>query len=223
MIQFVAGTDHPVVIPAEEVELAGLLNVPRQARGLVLFVHGSGSSRLSPRNQFIAHMLQNEHYATLLFDLLTQEEDVVDESTLAFRFDIELLAKRLLAALQWAIKNPVLHKLPLGFFGASTGGGAALLAAAHPNSPIKAIVSRGGRPDLAGRHALALVQAATLLIVGENDGPVIDLNQSAFDQLNCEKEMVVVEGASHLFEEPGKLDEVAHLAIAWFNHRLTAA
>lgn len=220
MIQFVADTDFPVVIPADHVQLEGLLHVPRQAVGLILFVHGSGSSRFSPRNQFIAHMLQKEQYATLLFDLLTQEEDVVDETTMAFRFDIELLAKRLLSATHWAAENPVLHKLPMGYFGASTGGGAALLAAAQPNSVVKAIVSRGGRPDLAGRNALALVQAPTLLIVGGNDEAVIHLNQSAFDQLNCEKEMQIVPGASHLFEETGKLEAAGKCALHWFKKHL---
>jgi putative phosphoribosyl transferase len=155
-----------------------------------------------------------------LFDLLTADEDVVDQTTMSYRFDIELLAKRLLAATQWSIENPALHKLPIGYFGASTGGGAALLAGAQPHNTVKAIVSRGGRPDLAGRHALPLVEAATLLIIGGNDEPVIELNQSAFDQLNCEKEMVIVPGASHLFEESGKLEEVALLSAGWFKRYL---
>lgn len=220
LIQFVADADFPVTIPAQDVQLDGLLHIPRHAQGIILFVHGSGSGRFSPRNQFIAHLLQKENYATLLFDLLTADEDIVDETTLAYRFDIELLAKRLLNVTHWAVENPVLHKLPMGYFGASTGGGAALLAAAQPHSTVKSIVSRGGRPDLAGRHALALVEAPTLLIIGGNDEVVIDLNQSAFDQLNCEKEMVIVPGASHLFEEAGKLDEVAALALRWFKQYL---
>ena len=220
MIQYVADTDFPIVITTEDVSLDGLLHVPRQAVGLVLFAHGSGSSRLSPRNQFIAHVMQKHHFATLLFDLLTPEEDVVDETTLSYRFDIELLARRLKAATDWAIDNAILHKLPIGYFGASTGGGAALLAAAQPHAVAKAIVSRGGRPDLAGRHALVLVDAPTLLIVGGNDEPVIELNQSAYDQLNCEKEMAIVPGASHLFEETGKLEEVARLAVEWFEKYL---
>lgn len=220
MVQFTLDTEHPVHIPSEDVELEGLLHIPHHARGLVLFVHGSGSSRLSPRNQFIARSLQHLKFATLLFDLLTIDEDRVDETTMAYRFDIELLAKRLLSATHWTQENPALHTLPFGYFGASTGAGAALLAAAHNHNPVKAIVSRGGRPDLAGRHALPLVNAATLLIVGGNDGPVIQLNQHAYEQLQCEKELTIVPGASHLFEEPGKLEEVARLAMEWFDKYL---
>lgn len=215
MIEFVADTEHPVVIPCDDVELNGLLHIPRVVTGVVIFVHGSGSSRLSPRNQAIAKTLQQAKLATLLFDLLTLEEDEVDNKTSEYRFDIELLATRLIAVTKWLQANPVLHKLPVGYFGASTGGGAALLAAAREKKGVKAIVSRGGRPDLAGA-ALAEVQAATLLIVGGNDKTVIELNQQAFAILHCEKQLDIVPGASHLFEEAGKLEEVARLAQAWF-------
>lgn len=215
MVEFVADTDHPVMIPVEEVMLDGLLHIPRQAKGIVIFAHGSGSSRLSPRNQYIARELQEAQFATLLFDLLTREEDEIDNTTMEFRFDIAFLAIRLTAATQWLINNPVLHPLARSYFGASTGGGAALVAAAEEINKITSVVSRGGRPDLAG-DALYEVQAATLLIVGGNDETVIEMNRRALVKLSCEKKLEVIPGASHLFEEPGKLEEVAKLAKNWF-------
>ncbi|MBV9576038.1 MAG: dienelactone hydrolase family protein [Gammaproteobacteria bacterium] len=214
MVEFVADTEHPVLIPVNNIRLDGLLYVPHHATALILFVHGSGSSRLSPRNQLIARTLQQAKFATLLFDLLTIEEDKVDTGTLQYRFDIALLAERLIAVTKWALSNPVLHKLSVGYFGASTGGGAALLAAVKEKR-VKAVVSRGGRPDLAG-DVLSAVEAATLLLVGENDKQVIALNEEAFAKLECEKEMTIVPGASHLFEESGKLAIVARLAEKWF-------
>jgi dienelactone hydrolase len=215
MIEVTADTEHPVLIPCDGFQLDGILHIPHQVKGLVIFAHGSGSSRLSPRNQYIARSLQQAQFATLLFDLLTQEEDEIDAKTMEFRFDIELLATRLIAATNWMNQNPSIHALPKGYFGASTGGGAALLAAAVKPNLVKAIVSRGGRPDLAG-DALPNVKAPTLLIVGEFDETVIELNQGAYRQLDCEKNIIVVPGATHLFEEPGKLSEVALLANEWF-------
>lgn len=195
--------------------LNGILDVPVDAKGIVLFAHGSGSSRFSVRNQQVASVLNEVNIATLLFDLLTPEEEKVDEFTREHRFNIALLASRLIAATDWALQQPDLKTLALGYFGASTGAGAALAAAAEKRTIVKAVVSRGGRPDLAG-DALHTVPAPTLLIIGGNDPVVIDLNQTAFDQLTCEKRMVIVPGATHLFEEPGTLDKVADLAKAWF-------
>lgn len=221
MVEFVADTEHPVTIPCADVNLDGLLHIPRGATGVVIFVHGSGSSRLSPRNQYIARMLQHAKFATLLFDLLTQEEDAIDTKTMEFRFDIEFLSVRLASATEWLLNYPTLHKLPLGYFGASTGGGAALLTAMRMQDRIKAVVSRGGRPDLAGAE-LSGVTAATLLIVGGDDPMVIELNKKAFALLHCVKKLEIIPGASHLFEETGKLEEVAHLANAWFLKYLIA-
>lgn len=215
MVEFVIDTEHPVSIPAEDVMLDGLLHIPHDVKSIVLFAHGSGSSRLSPRNQFIARELQQQKIATLLFDLLTSEEDELDTKTSQYRFDIPFLARRLELATRWILNNPVLKKLPMGYFGASTGGGAALVAAAKLANVVKAVVSRGGRPDMAG-DSLAYVQAATLLIVGGNDEHVIELNKEAYGRLICEKKLVIVPGASHLFEERGKLEEVSKLAKEWF-------
>lgn len=215
MVEFVIDTEHPVNIPAEDATLSGLLHVPRDVKGIVLFAHGSGSSRLSPRNQYVARELQQAKLATLLFDLLTPDEDEVDTQTAEYRFNIAFLATRLEATTRWVMNNPVFKKLPVGYFGASTGGGAALVAAANLGSAIKSVVSRGGRPDLAG-NSLPQVKAATLLIVGGNDEQVIELNQQAYARLVCEKKLAIVPGASHLFEEPGKLEEVAKLAREWF-------
>lgn len=220
MIQFIADTDHPITLSDGDVELQGLLHLPRATKGLIIFAHGSGSGRLSPRNQMIASTLQQNHLATFLFDLLTKEEEAADAKTMEFRFDIEFLAMRLLMARTWALNNPVLHALPIGYFGASTGAGAALLAAVREPQGVKAIVSRGGRPDLAGFNHLPKVHAATLLIVGGNDETVIDLNQQAFAKLTCEKKLEIIPHASHLFEEPGALPEVAKLSAHWFNHYL---
>lgn len=215
MLEFVVDTEHPVTIPCDKVHLDGLLHLPRNLKGIVIFAHGSGSGRLSPRNQYVARTLQQLNFATLLFDLLTQKEDEIDTKTMEFRFDIERLCTRLLAATHWMLDNPVLHKLPIGYFGASTGGAAALLAAAREKKIVQAVVSRGGRPDLAGIE-LQDVEAATLLLVGGNDATVIDINQKALAELNCKKKLEIIPGASHLFEEPGKLEEVARLAGAWF-------
>lgn len=211
------GTDieYPVSIPVVKEKLDGLLFVPKAARGIVLFVHGSGSSRLSPRNQFVARVLKKSNLATLLFDLLTPEEEAYDEKTYELRFDIRLLAARLLHATKWIKEQVITSHLPIGYFGASTGGGAALMAAAREPDLVSAIVSRGGRPDLAG-EALQHVVAPTLLIIGGDDPAVIDLNMQAAEKLECTKQVEVIPGATHLFEEPGKLEKVAHLANDWF-------
>lgn len=215
MVEFTMDTEHPVMIPINSIHLDGLLHIPKGVTGFVIFAHGSGSSRLSPRNQYIAEVLQQSKFATLLFDLLTQEEEEIDDKTMEYRFDIPFLAERLLGATEWILMNPMLNKLPISYFGASTGGGAALVAAAKEKERVKAVVSRGGRPDLAG-DALKNVKAATLLIVGGDDEPVIELNKKAYGQLHCEKELEIVPGATHLFEEPGKLEIVARLADEWF-------
>lgn len=201
-----------VHIPAGPVAIEGMLEIPGHAVGLVLFAHGSGSSRHSPRNNFVAGALRAAGVGTLLMDLLTPEEDT-DYSR---RFDIGLLTRRLLDAARWAGEQDATKRLPLGFFGASTGAAAALEAAAALGDRTRAVVSRGGRPDLASAQALAAVSAPTLLLVGGYDDGVIDLNQQAYDQLHCKKEMVIVPGATHLFEEPGTLETVAAHAAGWF-------
>jgi putative phosphoribosyl transferase len=200
-----------VLIQADAVELQGLLRKPRAASAVVLFAHGSGSSRLSPRNSFVAERLREAGLCTLLFDLLTEEEEKFDALTAELRFDISLLTARLSAATEWALRAPQLRGLAVAYFGASTGAAAALTAAAR----VTAVVSRGGRPDLAGA-ALPRVRAATLLIVGGNDPQVLALNQQALRQLRCEAELAVVPGATHLFIEPGALEQVASRATAWF-------
>jgi len=205
-------------IPAGTVTIEGMLEIPERAVGLVLFAHGSGSSRHSPRNNYVAGVLRQAGVGTLLMDLLTPEED----SDYARRFDIALLTQRLLDAARWVVSQAPTRDLPLGFFGASTGAAAALEAAAMLGADAKAVVSRGGRPDLASREALATVTAPTLLLVGGFDDVVIDLNQQAYDQLRCEKELVIVPGATHLFEESGTLEEVARQAAAWFARHLPA-
>ena len=192
-------------------KLEALVGVPEEAKGLVIFAHGSGSGRLSPRNNHVAQALRCAGLATLLLDLLTPAE----ERDRANVFDIALLASRLSLATDWAAEQPGLASLPVGYFGASTGAGAALVAASSSDARIAAIVSRGGRPDLAG-DALARVRAPTLLIVGGLDGPVIDLNRRARERLTAHSKLVIVPGASHLFEEPGTLDEVVRHATAWF-------
>lgn len=202
-------------IPCQDAHLEGILNLPENTRGLVLFVHGSGSSRFSSRNQFVAEVLNTARLGTLLFDLLTAEEDAIDTRTREFRFNIPLLADRLLDVIAWCRQDPRVHDLPLGLFGASTGAAAALIAAAKDPKQVKAVVSRGGRPDLAEEYLLQ-VRAPTLLIVGENDHEVIILNQNAYAQMPCFKEIAIVPGATHLFEEAGSLDEVARLAKSWF-------
>lgn len=201
-----------VHIPADSVTLEGELFLPSPGSGIVLFAHGSGSSRLSPRNLFVAEVLQRNGIGTLLFDLLTREED----QDYAMRFDINLLTQRLLAATQWLQKKPEVSGAPLGYFGASTGAAAALQAAATQGKEIAAVVSRGGRPDLAGNAALRQVTAPTLLIVGGADYGVIELNQQAFVVLHCTKTLTLVPGATHLFEEAGTLEKAAQHAVDWF-------
>jgi alpha-beta hydrolase superfamily lysophospholipase len=202
-----------ILIPIDGLELEGEINVPAKAPGVVLFAHGSGSSRHSRRNQFVARTLQWRGLGTCLFDLLTPLEETEEENTGHLRFDIQLLADRLLGAARFIHQQMPDKKI--GFFGASTGGGAALVASTQSEAPIAAIVSRGGRPDLAA-EALPLVSVPTLLLVGSADEAVVPLNQQAFEQLHCEKEMKLIPGATHLFEEPGALDQVAELAAAWF-------
>lgn len=209
-----------VHISLDHQRLEGELIIPEQARGLVLFAHGSGSSRFSPRNQFVAHYLNQQKLATLLIDLLTEEEDVIDEQTRAFRFDIDLLAERLLVVTDWLLQEASTRTLRIGYFGSSTGAAAALIAAAKKGSQVSAVVSRGGRPDLAELY-LPRVTAPTLLIVGGNDSVVIELNQQAYAALACHKEMKIVPKATHLFEEPGTLDQVAKLAGQWFENYLS--
>lgn len=204
-----------VQMPLGEVTLAGDLEIPLDAEGLVLFAHGSGSSRHSPRNHAVARVLRSAGCGTLLFDLLTREEETEDAYTGHLRFDIRFLAKRLGAATHWARARMETLQLPIGYFGSSTGGAAALVAAAEPGSEVRAVVSRGGRPDLAG-EALPHVQAPTLLIVGACDDIVLELNERAFAKLRCESDLAIIPGATHLFEEPGTLDEVAALAAQWF-------
>ena len=215
MVNFATDTEHPVIIPSAQVHLDGFLHIPQHATGLVLFVHGSGSSRFSKRNQHVARILNQAHLATLLFDLFTPEEEAIDSRTAELRFDIEFLASRLLDVTKWCTKQLVTHSFPIGYFGASTGGGAALVAAAQELTTVKAVVSRGGRPDLANTF-LPKVKAPTLLIVGGNDVPVIQMNEEALSKMHCIKELKIVPGATHLFEEPGTLDQVAELSKAWF-------
>jgi dienelactone hydrolase len=210
-----AARETGVRVSAAGVTLEGSLGVPEGARGVVLFAHGSGSSRHSSRNRHVAGELRRAGLGTLLIDLLTADEEAVDLQTRHLRFDIPLLADRLAGATEWLGAQPETNGLPVGLFGASTGGGAALVAAARRPERIGAVVSRGGRPDLAG-DALPRVRAPTLLIVGGDDLPVIGMNRAAFAALRCVKEMEIVPGASHLFEEPGTLERVAELASAWF-------
>jgi len=204
-----------VRIAAGDAILDGDLTVPDGARGTVIFAHGSGSSRLSPRNRYVAQVLQEAGLATLLMDLLTPTEERVDARSAALRFDIGFLSRRLVQATRWVLQQEQTRQLPVGYFGASTGAAAALVAAAELPGFISAVVSRGGRPDLAGQ-ALRMVVAPTLLIVGGNDLQVLELNRSAMQLLRGPKELVVVPGASHLFEEPGALEKVAQLARDWF-------
>jgi len=211
-----------VRVAAGPVMLDGNLSVPEGARGIVLFAHGSGSSRLSPRNRHVAQLLNQATLATLLVDLLTSDEEAVDRQTAQLRFDIGLLAERLVGVTDWLAENPETRHLRIGYFGASTGAGAALVAAAERPDAVGAVVSRGGRPDLAG-SALTRVRAPTLLIVDGNDIQVIALNRAALAQLRCEKQLVIVPGATHLFEEPGALEQVALLARNWFERHLARA
>ncbi|MBN2701920.1 MAG: dienelactone hydrolase family protein [Methylothermaceae bacterium] len=206
---------HELYVQAGETELAGNLTVPEHAKGVVAFAHGSGSSRFSARNRYVAGVLNEAGLATLLFDLLTDAEEVIDQRTRELRFDIGLLSQRMVDAIDWLLKQPVLGDLPVGLFGASTGAAAALNAAAARPEKVKAVVSRGGRPDLAP-EALPLIQCPTLLIVGGNDPAVIEMNKQAANRLAAPHELDIVPGATHLFEEPGKLEEVARLARDWF-------
>lgn len=210
-----------VRVPTAGVSLEGNLVVPEGARGVVLFAHGSGSSRFSSRNRFVAEELQEAGLGTLLIDLLTADEEAVDVHTAHLRFDIGMLADRLVGTIDWLRRNPDTGELDVGLFGASTGGGAALVAAAERPEEVGAVVSRGGRPDLAG-DALPHVRTPTLLIVGGNDVPVIGMNREAMARMKAEVELEIVPGATHLFEEPGKLEEVARLARDWFLRHLGA-
>jgi pimeloyl-ACP methyl ester carboxylesterase len=215
-----SGLGSTIRISADGVILDGNLKLPLQASGVVLFAHGSGSSRFSKRNQYVADMLWGMGLATLLFNLLTGEEAALDEKTMLLRFDIRLLARRLIGATDWIKEQKNIGELPLGYFGASTGAAAALAAAAERPQIVKAVVSRGGRPDLAGGE-LPQVQAATLLIVGGDDYEVIELNRAALEKMTINtKEMVIVPGATHLFPEPGALEEVARLTTNWFRRHL---
>jgi putative phosphoribosyl transferase len=204
-----------VQIHAGRAVLSGNLNIPENANALVLFAHGSGSSRHSPRNQFVARTLNDAGLATLLFDLLTQEEEAIDTQTRELRFNIHLLAERLVHATKWAKQQEETRDLRIGYFGSSTGGAAALVAAVELPQDIGAVVSRGGRPDLGG-EALPKVKPPTLLIVGGNDDIVIELNEQARDRMRCEVKLEIVPGATHLFEEAGALEQVAKLANDWF-------
>jgi pimeloyl-ACP methyl ester carboxylesterase len=199
--------------------LNGDLRMPTNARGLVVFAHGSGSSRFSPRNREVAEFLGNRRFATLLLDLLTNREEAVDNVTAQFRFDIPRIGPRVTAAAEWVATRADLRSLPVGCFGASTGAAAALMAAAERPDLIAAVVSRGGRPDLA-RPALARVKAPTLLIVGGYDAPVIEMNRDAMRQMTAHVELEIVPGATHLFEEPGTLEQVCELAADWFERYL---
>ena len=210
-----------VRIPAADITIEGDLVAPSTATGLVIFAHGSGSSRFSRRNRAVADVLSNGGFATLLLDLLTREEEAVDQHTGQFRFDIERLAARVIAAIDWSGTQRALAPLPIGCFGASTGAAAALMAAAARPARVRAVISRGGRPDLAG-DALPRVEAPTLLIVGGHDEPVIDLNEEARRRLRAPAQTVIVPGATHLFEEPGALEQVARLALEWCRLYLTS-
>ena len=216
-MQQIANTSQ-VIIDTRDAQLAGTLTTPKAAVGIVLFAHGSGSSRFSPRNQFVAQRLNEGGLATLLFDLLTAQENLVDEQTMALRFDIDLLSRRLIGAVDWVKTQPQIQTLPIGLFGASTGSAAALNAAAQCKEAVKAVVSRGGRPDLASN--LSQVQAPTLLIVGGLDEQVIKLNEAAAAQLLAEYRINIVPGASHLFEESDTLENVATMASDWFQEYL---
>lgn len=206
-------------IPVNKATLEGNLQIPAGARGIVLFAHGSGSGRFSPRNRYVAKMLNKAGIATLLIDLLTREEEEEDYATGEYRFDIELLAKRLEAATDWLKIKPVTKSLAIGYYGASTGAAAALIAAAKFPKEVKTVISRGGRPDLAS-HYLRKVKAPTLFIVGGRDTVVLDLNKRAMEEIAAEKKLEIISGATHLFEEPGKLEEVARLSVEWFSEHL---
>lgn len=208
-----------ILIQVGNATLGALLTVPFDARGIILFAHGSGSSRFSPRNQFVSQYLHDENCATLLMDLLTPQEEAIDNETRELRFNIPFLAERLLGVTDWLNTQAEVRHLPIGYFGASTGAAAALIAASEKGDFIKAIVSRGGRPDLAS-HSLAKVVSPTLLIVGENDFGVVELNEKALEMMHCKKKLEIIPGATHLFEEPGTLERAAHAAALWFSAHL---
>ena len=208
-----------IIIPIRKLELGGELEFPPKPLGLVLFAHGSGSSRHSPRNQYVARVLREAGIGTLLFDLLSPAEEVAEAETRHLRFDIRLLGERLVGATRWALDKATPGEMNIGYFGASTGAAAALVAAGELGEAISAVVSRGGRPDLAA-EALERVRAATLLMVGGEDRPVISLNEEAYERLDCDKALRIVPGATHLFEEPGKLEIVARMAAEWFASHL---
>ena len=211
--------ENEILMPVGDVTLDGELQIPPNATGVVLFAHGSGSSRFSPRNQFVARMLREAGLGTLLFDLLTREEEMIDSFTRHLRFDIVLLSERLVAATHWIENVEAVRGMRLGYFGSSTGGGAALMAAAKLGETIGAVVSRGGRPDLASAW-LPKVTSPTLLLVGELDTIVIGLNREAMHRMTCPTELRLIPDATHLFEEPGALEAVAHEAADWFNAHL---
>lgn len=209
-----------IEIQINNIILHGDLQIPDNANAIILFAHGSGSSRLSPRNRLVAHALNQQGFATLLFDLLTSEEEVIDEQTREFRFDIPLLAARLKQTTDWLISQNEFKNINIAYFGASTGAAAALIAAAQRTKIVKAVVSRGGRPDLVGDY-LPKVKAPTLLIVGGWDEVVIELNKQAQSAMQCEVELKIIPEATHLFEEPGKLEEVIQLASKWFSIKMS--
>jgi len=220
MLQASAHREEGLVhVAADSVNLQGNLIIPRNARGIVVFAHGSGSSRFSSRNRYVAEELRHGGLGTLLLDLLTPSEEAIDARNAQLRFNIEMLAQRLVGTIDWLAEQPDAGHLPIGLFGASTGGGAALVAAAEVPERVGAVVSRGGRPDLAG-DALPHVKAPTLLIVGGDDIPVIEMNREALARMSCTRELTIVPGASHLFEEAGKLEAVAMLAGDWFEKYL---
>ena len=219
MVEKKTGVQTEVQIEADTVLLKGFLNVPPEAKGIVLFAHGSGSTRLSPRNQMVASFLNDSSIGTLLFDLLTPDEEETDNRSRSLRFNIPFLTERLIAVTEWIFDYPETHHLTVGYFGASTGAAAALIAAAELKNRIQAVVSRSGRPDLAGQ-SLYRVLCPTLLIVGGNDFGVVELNQHSLDLLACKKKIEIVEGATHFFDEPGALERVAHMATIWFGEYL---
>ncbi|MGE5610109.1 MAG: dienelactone hydrolase family protein [Bacillota bacterium] len=214
--------EQSVQIPTGQVVLEGNLTVPENATGVVLFAHGSGSSRHSERNRAVAEELHQGHLATLLMDLLTAAEELEDNAKANLRFDVDMLANRLMGAVDWLGTQTLTQSLPVGLFGASTGAGAALVAATRRSDTVKAVVSRGGRPDLAG-SALSAVKTPTLMIVGSRDTSVLALNQRAMEAMHCRRQLEIILGATHLFVEPGALQEVARLARAWFGQYLTGS
>lgn len=215
----IASLKNQILIPVSGKNLRGDLTIPEQAKGLILFAHGSGSSRLSPRNQYVSRSLVEAGFATLLTDLLTEAEEREDMDTGHLRFDVEMLGDRLVEIIDWLVLNEETMGLSIGLFGASTGAAAALVAAVRREKWVRAVVSRGGRPDLAG-SALGDVQCPTLLIVGSDDLDVVKLNTKALGQMQCPKQMMLVQGATHLFEEPGTLEVVAKLSAEWFAQHL---